>query len=460
MMTLLVSLIVLLHFTNGLLKCEDGSGRVTDWWFAIRNEGSRTFEYFDSILEANLYAQDREEEEEDEDEDVDVLPDLPDLQFNHFDFNTHDNPIERLLKHVREEANNRYSRSLEISRTPPIPPPTTGYIAYSDQSSKVSKTEAHAKGFIAWELGVGANQWKGYWLIHSQPYWPYFESLESEYCDDDTYPTYRSCSLYNRQSFFCISLKTEDYLKQAIKQTERMGVFVYDKRGARPDTTAVVAENGASFGGSLQHFFNSREIKNEDGVVVAPHQLAVPAIKERYGGTVKYWFWAGLNEPRGNTREHSKIGISREANVILGPYTGRDGSHRKRTRIESIYNHVVCVGDLNPNHYRQPTTGGGFMCLRARKLHQLIKNYYVAKGVYIISRSRAHAHATDNMLEYEDNTYVEYEYQNDKKWLFEYIYSYLSLLSIVGMIFFMVGLIASAFCGNAIQWILDSKMFT
>eukprot|EP01084_Bolivina_argentea_P097302 174935_1 len=417
MMTLLVSLIVLLHFTNGLLKCEDGSGRVTDWWFAIRNEGSRTFEYFDSILEANLYAQDREEEEEDEDEDVDVLPDLPDLQFNHFDFNTHDNPIERLLKHVREEANNRYSRSLEISRTPPIPPPTTGYIAYSDQSSKVSKTEAHAKGFIAWELGVGANQWKGYWLIHSQPFWPYFEYPVSEYCAHGTdYPAYRKCSIQKRQSFFCVSLKTEQHLKQAIKQTEAMNVFIYDKSGARPAVNLhdPNAQNGMSFGGTLKHFFNGRRTSWGG---LDRQELAVNKIRETYAfrpSLRHQWYWSGHNKPNGD--EHSKIGFNKN------PDAKEDGAAVFRNS-----EHVICVGDLNLGHH-DGSRLGGFMCVDASHLHDLIKRFYEH-----MDRALTADAIDDNILEYEDNEYVEYEYQNDKNLVFEYVYNYyLSLLSVMG----------------------------
>eukprot|EP01084_Bolivina_argentea_P287905 494074_1 len=147
-MTLLVLLIVLLQFTNGFLRCKNGHGDPTDWWFALRNEGLRTFEYFDSRLEASGMS-----------------------QFDSFSFTDPHNPIKHLLEPIRVEANNRYSRALGISRVPPIQAPTTGYIAYNDQSSKVSGANAHAKGFIAWELD-GAHQWKGYWLIHSQPYWP------------------------------------------------------------------------------------------------------------------------------------------------------------------------------------------------------------------------------------------------------------------------------------------------
>eukprot|EP01084_Bolivina_argentea_P097298 174927_1 len=445
MMTLLVSLIVLLHFTNGFLQCENGNGDATDWWFAIRNEGSRTFEYFDSILERNQDTY---------------------TNFLTFDFATADNPIKKLLKPIREEANDRFKRAVRAETVPPI----TGYIAYNDQAASKSGNKAHAKGFIAWELGVGANQWKGYWLIHSQPYWPYFDWAESEYCTDrtsiDIYPAYRHCSIQNRQSFFCISLKTAHALKQTIKHIEKMDVLIYDESGARPAANPhdPPAASGARFGGTLVHFFN------DPGAVGDTKKFAVSQIESKYGGSHRQWVWTGLNAHQRDTREHGKIGINKDpfASVIEAQVPPNGGSDTKRTRIERGGNHIVCVGDLNPVQHRRGTgrtaeqtiAGGGFMCLRARKLHQLIKNYYVAKGVYIISRSRAHAHATDNMLEYEDNTYVEYEYQNDKKWLFEYIYSYLSLLSIVGMIFFMVGLIASAFCGNAIQWILDSKMFT
>eukprot|EP01084_Bolivina_argentea_P220267 373330_1 len=348
--------IVYVQCSYSINQCQDINGHKVDWWFARRNHKTRVFKYFDSSMELTNKRNRA------------VRPKKDFVDWEEFNFATPFNPILRSLDPIRREANNRRLELVHAVIPPAavLPAATLGYIAYNDQSVQVTNSRyAHAKGFISWNIANNTGQW----LIHSQPGWPYFEyPVASEYCADydngNNNPGFRQCSIARAQSFLCMSLKSPDELKQALKQIKAMNVFIYEKNGAEPAPNAQVAANPASFhGGNMKHFYNG------DG------DRAFAKIYQEYGGVHTQWFFSENQSPNGH--EHSKIGFNKN------PMATKDGfKGRKRIRVD-VFPHnkaVVCVGDLNKKHHKNGARNGGFVCFEAKRLHFLIQNQY---SIYI-----------------------------------------------------------------------------
>eukprot|EP01084_Bolivina_argentea_P107799 192703_1 len=182
------------------LKCKDRGGVDTDWWFIFRLAGvAKDYAYYD-------------------------VNTAGDLQIVGTAIDHTDSPLRRTLDPLYTTNN------INVN-----------YVAYNDKPpgyGNVPKQYAHAKGVFAFDSQPPANPGDsntGFWLIHSQPWWPKFDDRNVdhlEYCNQDPdVSLFRWCSLEYSQSFLCVSFEhnnnADDRLRNIINQVASMRPMVY-----------------------------------------------------------------------------------------------------------------------------------------------------------------------------------------------------------------------------------------
>ncbi|XP_060531435.1 deoxyribonuclease-2-alpha isoform X2 [Cylas formicarius] len=239
------------------------------------------------------------------------------------------------------------------------------YILYNDESPYGPKTstKGHTKGIVM------AENYGGFWLIHSVPHFPH--SLN--------HYQYPETGIHYGQSFLCVSLDLENLNTVGLQlQYNEVPIFAQNILEDLAKTIPELAKAASNITITSSPWFSIKEITSKDGAKFVSFAKSRHFLKDLYSDLVapslqsNLWVETWPNEP--NRLPSSCDNTFQVFNVLsllvsLGDVTFFSTVDHSKWAVSTnvTKNYWTCVGDINRAE-KQTKRGGGTLCFSNPKV--------------------------------------------------------------------------------------------